>query len=284
MQLKLPISNTGLHIFAVVSIILLLTVLMLYPFFPGDYESIAVSLSIIIQSAGLLGLLLSIIGICWWLMPRYRNSWALASFIIGIAISLIILLIAIMSVGYTFAFLILVVLAGFLLFLYQQMKRLRQEEPGGFNAAVLYLVFIAPALVLLQLLFTGSLTDSSRRRAMQNAGDMIRNLEIYKKQHGSYPVTLQAQWKDFDPYVVGVEKYHYSPQGISYNLQFEQPRFLLDDFGTREWVVYNPRDEHSSYSHASWHFLLSPQQVMRNQGWYATGNTGYAHWKYFLFD
>jgi hypothetical protein len=80
-----------------------------------------------------------------------------------------------------------------------------------------------------------------------------------------------------------VERYVYVPQGDSYNLSFEQPRFLLDRFGTREWVVYNPRDEHRVYSHTAW--LLPPPGVAEaSQGWYASGETGHAHWMYFLFD
>ena len=95
-------------------------------------------------------------------------------------------------------------------------------------------------------------------------------------------MTLQAQNKDYYPDITGVEKYLYAPHKKGYNLSFEQPRFLLDQIGTREWVVYNPLDENSVYSHTAW--LLPTEQSEPSQGWYASGNTGHAHWKYFLFD
>ena len=81
---------------------------------------------------------------------------------------------------------------------------------------------------------------------------------------------------------MGVERYPYVSQGDSYNLSFDQRGFLLDRFGTREWV-YNPRDKHRVYSHTAW--LLPPPEVAEpSQGWYASGQTGHTHWMYFWFD
>lgn len=54
--------------------------------------------------------------------------------------------------------------------------------------------------------------------------------------------------------------------------------------GTREWVVYNPKDEHQVYSHASWLLLLSPRESEIRQGWYATEPARQKHWKSFYFD
>src|SRR5690606_15387405 len=98
-----------------------------------------------------------------------------------------------------------------------------------------------------------------------------------------YPASLQAQNRDYYPDTVGVERYIYVPQGDSYNLSFEQPRFLLDRFGTREWVVYNPNDEHRVFSHTAW-LLTAPHLTERSQGWYAAYATTHPHWKYFWFD
>ena len=91
----------------------------------------------------------------------------------------------------------------------------------------------------------------------QSAGDreragLIREIEAYRTRHGRYPLSLHAQHEDYKPDVVGVEMYLYAPNGDGYNLSFEQPKFFLDRFGTREWVVYNPRDQHRMYSHAAW--------------------------------
>lgn len=118
---------------------------------------------------------------------------------------------------------------------------------------------------------------------MANAAELIARIEAYYDRHAQYPASLQAQYGDYDPNRVGIDRYHYMRRGGSYNLAFEQPRFLLDDIGTREWVVYNPRGEHRVYSHTSW-LLLPSAAAEPIQGWYASGDAGRAHWKYFLFD
>lgn len=119
---------------------------------------------------------------------------------------------------------------------------------------------------------------------MANSAEFIRDIEAYHDAYGHYPVSLAAMWKDYDPNVVGIEKYHYSPHGDTYNLFFEQPRFFFDNIGTREWVVYNPQDEHRMYSHTAWLLQLSPEELERSQGWYAVHTGSRPHWKYFWFD
>ena len=72
-----------------------------------------------------------------------------------------------------------------------------------------------------------------------------------------FPSTLNALWKDHKTGIGGIEKYHYSHHDTTYNLFFEQPKFMLDQIGTRERTT---------------------------QGWYASFETGIPHWKYFWFD
>lgn len=156
-------------------------------------------------------------------------------------------------------------------------------EGRRFHPAPLYLMLL-PALALAsQLALAAPVARWSRDRAIANAGEFIADIEQYHTRHGRYPVSLQAQNRDYHPDVIGVEQYFYVSRGDSYNLSFEQPRFLLDRLGTREWVVYNPRDEHRVYSHTAW-LLPSPDVLEPSQGWYAFGETGHAHWRYFWFD
>jgi hypothetical protein len=143
---------------------------------------------------------------------------------------------------------------------------------------------VLPVLaVVFQLALAAPLTQWSRDRAIASAREFIDDIEEYHARHGRYPVSLQALHVDYHPHVVGVERYFYSSQGDAYNLSFEQPRFLLDRIGTREWVVHNPRDEHRAYSHTAW-LLLSPEQVALAGGWYSSDATGHPHWRSFFFD
>ena len=80
---------------------------------------------------------------------------------------------------------------------------------------------------------------------------------------------------------MGVEKYHYEPSGESYNLFFEQPALA---FGTREIVMFNPRDEQQMTSHTMDLLEYPLERLNRARGYYASGDAAHRHWKYFWFD
>jgi hypothetical protein len=166
-----------------------------------------------------------------------------------------------------------------------KLKLLKKQTPGKFNPVPLYFILIPILTLVFQLTLAAPITEWSRDRAIANSSEFIRDIENYHAQYGRYPISLLAQNKDYQPGVIGVDKYHYSPQGdSSYNLFFEQPKFLLDNFGTREWVVYNPRDEQHVYSHTSWFLLVPPEELETSQGWYEVHDDKHPHWKYFWFD
>lgn len=291
-------SETALHLARIGGIAILIVLSILYPFLPGQYDVLAVQLSLAVQLFGIVGVLFVPIGL-WWLIHEVRKQrrrnrglpyrdntyrFTLAStgvfLIIGLAVFVVIFFAFNKLPG-------LVILALWVYVIYKVMpklKRLKESEAGDFNPAPLYLVFLPVFALFLPLLLAGSVTEWSRNRAIANSSEFKNDIEGYRAQYGHYPASLLAQWKDYYPDVVGVEKYHYTSYGDSYNLFFEQPRFLLDNLGTREWVVYNPRDEHRVYSHTAWFLLLSPEELERSQGWYAVHDTEHPHWKYFWFD
>lgn len=269
-----------------ITLLLVLTTLIAlgiaYPYLSGDYDRLAVPISTMIQVFGLVGLGLVPVGALWLLIPKYKFGFAITTLIIGTFVILIISLFATLSVGKSFGVLTLLLWTFTVILLIPKIKSLKEQTQNKTNWLPIYLIYLPVFTLLLQLTIAKPLTQLSRNRAIENAGRFIRHIEEYHTQQGQYPLTLQAQNKDYYPDVVGVEKYLYAPHKKGYNLSFEQPRFLLDKFGTREWVVYNPLDENSVYSHTAW--LLPTEQAEPSQGWYASGKTGYQHWKYFLFD
>lgn len=267
------------------SLIIFLTALLglgiAYPFLPGDYDRLAVPISTMIQVFGLVGILLVPVGILLLAMPRFRFGFTIVTLVVSTFVVLIISLFAALSVGNSFGILTLLLWVFIVILLIPKVKTLKAHTQKG-NWLPVYLIYLPVLTLIVQLVFAKHLTPLSRNRAIENAALFISDLENYHNQTGQYPLTLQAQNKDYDPDVVGIEKYQYAPHKKGYNLSFEQPRFLLDDFGAREWVVYNPLDENSVYSHTQW--LLNTEQVETGQGWYDSKNTEYKHWKYFLFD
>ena len=259
----------------------LLALCTAYPFLPGEYDRLAVPLSTITQGFGVVGLALVPGGLAWLVLPRFGFALAVLSTVISTGLVLILALVATLSIGNAAGVLTLAVWAYVLARLIPGLKRLKRSVHEGVHPTPLYLVALPVLALASQLALAAPMARSSRDRAIANAGQFIEEIEQYGARQGRYPLSLDAQHRDYHSGVVGIERYVYAPQGHSYNLSFEQPRFLLDRFGTREWVVYNPRGEHRMFSHAAW--LLQPD-VTQSQGWYASGQTGHAHWMFFLFD
>lgn len=268
----------------------LLTLAMLWPFLPGGYDPLAAAISTLAQAVGILGLLLVPIGIAWGMYElrssskEKRRGFARASLIVGSLVVLVPVLVAAGSTGFGFAALVLG-LSSFVIFeVAARAQCLKRDASASVNPAPLYLVLLPTLGLIIQIALAAPITEWSRDRAMANASELIGHIEDYQTQYGTYPASLLAQHKDYYPGVIGVEKYHYSSQRDAYNLFFEQPKFILDDFSAREWIVYNPRDEHRMYSHTAWFMLLTPEEQARGQGWYASGEVGWQHWKCFIFD
>jgi hypothetical protein len=60
------------------------------------------------------------------------------------------------------------------------------------------------------------------------------------------------------PSISGVERYHFERSGDSYNVIFEEPSL---GFGTRRFVVYNPRDEQRVTVHEQDRLLLEGPEL-----------------------
>jgi len=275
-------TKIGTNIILLLVLTALIALGIAYPFLSGDYDRLAVPISTMIQVFGLVGFGLVPVGTLWLLIPKYKFGFAITTLIIGTFVILIIALFATLSVGKSFGVLTILLWTFSIILLMPKIKSEKLNAENKYYWLPVYLIYLPVFTLLLQLTMAKPLTQLSRNRAIENAYRFIRHIEEYHTQQGQYPLTLQAQNKDYYSDVVGVEKYLYAPHKKGYNLSFEQPRFLLDKFGTREWVVYNPLDENSVYSHTAW--LLPTNQAEPSQGWYASGETGHLHWKYFLFD
>lgn len=270
------------HIIRQVIVLTLLTLGIIYPFMSGAYDRLAMPLSTLLQGIGILGLLLSVLAICWLVIPHKSKFFARSSLYLASFLTIVLAFFAYLMAGRLLGIIILIVWTLIFSRLRQIIKESTDKE--SFSFTPIYLIVIPLFALTVQLLIAKPITAWSRDRTIANADTYIRDIENFKSRNGYYPRTLQAMYKDYDPQTVGVEKFHYLPHGDSYNISFEQPRFLLDIIGTKEWVVYNPKDEHRVYSHTSWFLLLSPEESELRQGWYSSADTKYKHWKTFLFD
>jgi hypothetical protein len=276
----------------------LVVLCMLYPFLPGEYDGLAMALSTMTQTFGMVGLLLVPVGVLWLtyeLRKRARKKrnlpaktrryyFALASVVVSLVVAIAVSFVAFATVGLSFGFLTLALWLYIVSRLIPGLRLLKNAESENFNPVPLYLMFIPIAVLLFQLALAAPVTEFSRNYAIAKSTELINDIEEYRSVHGRYPSSLLAVWKDYYPSVVGIEKFHYAPNGDAYNLFFEQPRFLFDNIGTREFVVYNKLDKHVMISHASWILILMPEELEARQGWYTVHDASSLHWKYFWFD
>jgi hypothetical protein len=261
----------------------------LLPFLPGRYDGLAVPLSLMSQIFGKVGLLLVPIGALWvasgyWsrLVGKQHNI-ATAALIASTVVWVIVSLGALVSSG------LLLGLGAIAFWIYvvsrvlPRLKLLKIATPRPTSVVAFYLLIVPVAVALLQMAVVASAIEFSRGRAIRNSARLIADIEQYCAAHGRYPASLLSVWEDYAPGVIGIKEYHYEPSGDAYNLFFEQ--FALQ-FGTREFVMYNPRDQQAMTSHKLDLLQLTPQELALEQtrGHYAVHDAPHPHWKYFWFD
>ena len=277
------------HVLGVTAAIAGILSITLLPFLPGQYDSLAIPLSLMAQIFGKVGLLLVPIG-ALWLASAYwnrlgRNQYAIAIAAL-IASSLVWILV---SLGALVTSGFLLGLCAVALWMYvvsrvlPRLKSLKSATPRHTSAAAFYLLIVPVAVALLQMAVVEPAIEFSRNRAIRNSARLIADIEQYRATHGRYPASLFAVHEDYWPGVIGIHKYFYEPRGDAYNLFFEQ---FASQFGTQEFVMYNPRDEQAMTSHKLDLLELSPRELIVEQGrgHYAVHDAPHPHWKYFWFD
>jgi hypothetical protein len=266
-----------------------LTLGTLLPFLPGRYDPLAMPLSLMCRIFGTVGLLLVPVGTLWvsagyWNRPAGRQyGIAIAALIASSVVWVIVSLGALVSGGPVLA------LGAMVFWIYvawrilPRLKRLKTTTPLSTDAVAFYLIGVPVAVALLQTALVAPAIEFSRSRAIRNSAGLIAEIERYRAAHGRYPASLMSVWEDYLPGVIGIKEYHYEPSGDAYNLFFEQ--FALH-FGTREFVMYNPRDRQAMTSHKLDLLQLTPGElaVEQSRGHYAVHDGPSPHWKYFWFD
>jgi hypothetical protein len=285
------------HIVRIAGLVMLIVLCTFYPFFPGAYDGLAVSLSAMAQIFGIVGVLLIPVGAFWLAyelrMRARKNSdrpitsrryyFALASLAVCSIVALAVSFGAFMALSLSLGFLTLALWFYVFSRFIPRLNLLKEAEAENFNPAPLYLVFVPTLVLIFQIALAGPATEFSRSRAIAQSAELIGDIEKYHAAYGHYPSSLLALHKDYLPSVIGIEKFHYAPNGEAYNLFFERPTFLFD-FGIREIVMYNKLDQHVMVSHAAWILEGAPENLEARQGWHTVHNASNPHWKYFWFD
>jgi hypothetical protein len=283
------ISAMSKHILGIVAVTAFIVFCTLLPFLPGPYDGLAVALSEMAHVFGTLGLLLVPIGFLWIGADRSerlvqkRHMFLLLALIASTIVWAGLWFAAVLHSGFVLGFVIVALWICVLLKAWSNFRRTSSASSERVSALPFYLVAVPVAVASLQWAFVERAIESSRNRAIRNSARLLAAIEDHHARNGKYPTSLLAEWPDYEPRVIGIREYRYEPHGEGYNLVFEQFNYR---FGTREFVVYNPRDEHVMTAHASDILELTPAQLglERMRGHYASHYLSQPHWKIFWFD
>jgi hypothetical protein len=280
-----------IHLLGIAASMAFIIICTLLPFLPGRHDSLAVPLSLMAQVAGTAGLAVVPFGMLWIVAARWqrfagkRHILALLALIATSLVWVCVCLAGAAQSGFALGIVTFAPWGYVARKAWPDLTPARGATPqkSAVNALPFYLVIVPVAVALLQLGLLGPAVAFSRDRAIRNSAPLIEAIEQYRMRHGRYPASLLSVNPDYWPGVIGIAGYHYEPNGDAYNLLFEQ---FTHQFGTREFVMYNPRDEHVMTSHAMDILELPPEQLEleRTRGHYAVHNARQPHWKYFWFD
>jgi hypothetical protein len=285
----------GRHVARMAVALLVFMACLLYPFLPGSYDGMAVTLSAMAQLVGMAGILLVPLGVLWLahefrmravntgtVPPNRVSYWfgwtsLCAATLVAIVASVGAVIDSHQSAGVAALALWAYCASG----LAAGLRARRNTERATLNVAPLYLVVLPTLAAVLTFTVIVPASEFSRNRAIDASARLIADIERYRDAHGHYPVSLQSLWDDYRPPVIGIERYHYEPNGNSYNLYFEHFAVALDQ---KEIVMYNPNGDQDFSSHNTDLLVLSPTEVAAQRGHTAVHDASRFRWKYFLFD
>ena len=277
--------TSGLLACAIVSGVIVATFL---PFLPGGHDPLAVPLSAMAWALGRVGLLLVPVGGLWlWVSRRQVSLSAPPFWLVWITLGACVV-IAVVTVLIAFAasgsqLLAAMTAAATGLLTIRLGRRIRAIQTGmSIPRTPAAILVVAPLVVVTaQTFLVDAVTVQARNRAIANCVPFIAEIERYRARRGAYPESLFSVWGDYKPSVVGIDRYHYERSGEAYNVIFKEPSL---GFGTRRFVVYNPRDRHRVTVHEQDRLLLDEAALdADNAGYTVVQSLPQPHWKVFLF-
>jgi len=260
------------------------------PFLPGRYDVLAVPLSGIARTIGLVSLLLVPVGLAWLAYEGSRSGAGARSarvkFVVAsLAVaSVAVFAGAVFAYGLSGASLAVFVLAAWGLYLWRAGPRMLEwgrRSIGRHSTPALALVVVPVIVFGAQYALAAPLTDFAWNRTIDGMLPLIGDIERYRTARGSYPASLFSEWMDYRPEVIGVRGYQYEPVGEAYSLAVEVPTF---SFASREFLLYNPADTHVMASHDADVLQRTPAELTHYRGYYSARKLDRPHWTVLSFD
>ena len=259
----------------------ILCLVMVLPYLPGRFDASAATFSFVVQVSSYVSLLMVPVGLAWMVSRRRSRLWhGLALALAGLVAFVI--TIAAVAVNQLAIGVLLGVGAIILLRSAYRRSQVDPEHVGHKRNPIPFsLVCVPLVLVAFRATVLPRAAGWSRDRAIRHSATLIGEIESFRQRRGHYPVSLQSQNPDFPTGVVGIERFHYEPNGEAYNVFFVRPHIALD---AQEAVVFNPRGEHRFTSHALDILQYDGEQLDLRRGDRRRTRLAHAHWISILLD
>ena len=224
----------------------LLCLAMLLPYLPGRFDASAATLSFLAQVAGYASVLFVPIGVAWMISRRSTRLWSTLTLVIVGVIGLVLVLGATAVNQLALGMVLGAVVAVLLRRAFDRVRSIAGDPGFDLGWSPAYLVVVPVLLVSFRSIAVPRAADWSTNRAIRHSAPLIAEIESFRSRRGHYPLSLQSLHRDVSTGVVGLERFHYEPNGEAYNLYFVRPHVQLD---AMEVVLFNPRNEHRFASH-----------------------------------
>ena len=255
---------------------------MLLPYLPGRFDASASTVSFLAQLASFVAAFLLIpIGVAWVINPKRLFLWIKLT--LGLLAAIVfVLIIAATAVNQLALGLITGTLCASLLLKARHVVRDNPAYLSGRPTRLPFLLITIPVvLVTFRTVVLPTAAEWSRTRAIQHGAALVREIELFHKRMGHYPVSLHSLNHDVPTGVVGLERFFYEPNGGSYNVFFVRPAIQID---AQEVVMFNPRDEHRFASHELDLLQYDGDYLDLRRGDRRRTQLQQAHWVSILFD
>lgn len=259
----------------------ILCLVMLLPYLPGRFDASAATFSLTVQAASYVSLLMVPVGLAWMISRHRFRIWQSFALVLAGLIAFVATITAAsmnqLSIGIALGVSSIILLRMTYQRAQTDLETVRTEQ----TPIPFCLVSVPLILVAFQAIVLPYAADWSRNRAILHSAPLIAEIELFRQRRGHYPVSLQSLNWDVPTGVVGIERFHYEPNGQAYNLFFLRPHLDLD---AQEVVMFNPRDEHRFTSHELDILQYDGEQLDLRRGDRRRTRLAHSHWVSFLFD
>jgi len=144
----------------------------------------------------------------------------------------------------------------------------------------LYLITIPLIALGTRMFIAKPMSNYSRNFAIERSQQLVTSIEEFKNYQGRYPENMQELKSDIPrPFIMGIDKFRYTKYQDQYFLTFSQ---WPDGGITEEIVLFGKENPEKRWiPQEEYNYQNDMHRVM---GAFASYNTRYDHWRYYLCD